>query len=303
MELRHLRYFVAIAEEGGFNRAADRLHVAQPSLSQQMKALEREIGAPLFERTRGSRGVTLTSVGALLLREARGIVGHVERSLDLVVRQVRDRMAVIRIGIPPELTMQFVDRVVDTLRSVLPRTDLEPVAATTPDQLQGLDDGALDLGLVGLPCHDRAIRLLPLLDEPYGVWLPSGHPLLTRRAVRAAQLDGRRVTVSARSAGPESFDHLANDLRQAGGSPTWVEVPPDGPASPAAAIRIRLLGLPYVGVRDLGRPLSGFRWRRLAGNPARRTTALAWRTDLTPRVAGCVAALADQATVKRPRTV
>jgi DNA-binding transcriptional LysR family regulator len=298
MELRHLRYFVAIAEERGFNRAADRLHIAQPSLSQQMKALEREIGAPLFERARGSRGVTLTSAGALLLREARGIVGHVERSVNLVIRQVRDRMAVIRLGIPPEVPMAFIDRVVDILRSALPQIDLEPVAATSPEQLQSLDDGALDLGLVHLPCHDHVIRLLPVLDQQYGLWLPTGHPLLAGRAVRPAQLDGRRVSVSARSAAPDSFDQMTHDLRAAGASPTWVEVLPDGPA---ATVRIRLLGLPYLGAHDVDRPLSGFRWRRLAGDPACRTTALAWRADLLPGVADCVTALADRAAASRRR--
>jgi DNA-binding transcriptional LysR family regulator len=291
VELRRLRYFVAIAEEGGFNRAADRLHIAQPSLSQQMKALEREIGAPLFERARGSRGVTLTSAGTLLLNEARGIVGHVERSLDLVMRQVREHTSVVRLGIPPEAPSAFVDRIVDTLRNGLPNVDLDPIAATTPEQLQEIDDGALDLGLVRLPCPDRALRLLPLLDQPYGVWLPIGHPLLARRAVHPAQLADQRVAVAARAAAPDCFDQLANDLRQAGAAPIWVETPPDGPAAP---VRVRLLGLPYVGVHDLGRPLAGFRWRRLAGDPAHRVIALAWRSDPQPRIANLLAAVADR---------
>jgi len=282
---------VAIAEQGGFNRAADRLHIAQPSLSQQMKALEREIGAPLFERARGSRGVTLTSAGALLLREAQGIVRHVERSLDLVMRQVREHTSVVRLGIPPEAPPAFVDRIVDTLRNGLPQIDLDPIAATTAEQLQEIDDSALDLGLVRLPCHDRAVRLLPLLDQPYGVWLPSGHPLLARRAVQPVQLADQRVAVAARSAAPDSFDQMAHDLGQAGASPVWVETPPEGPAAPA---RIRLLGLPYVGVRDLDRPLAGFRWRRIAGDPAHRVIALAWRADSPPRIANLVAAVADR---------
>lgn len=290
MELRHLRYFVAIAEEGGLNRAADRLHIAQPSLSQQLKALEREIGAPLFERARGSRGVTLTTAGALLLQEARAIVRHVERSLDLVMRQVREQITVVRLGIPPEAPPTFVDRLVSTLGNYSEATDLDPVAATTADQVQELEDGTLDLGLLLLPHRSGDLRLLPLLDRPYGVWLPAAHPWLARRVVQPRQLAGERMAVSARSAAPASFDQLAEDLRAVGATPSWVETPPHGPAAP---VRIRLLGLPFVGVRELDRPPGGFRWRRIAGDPARQVIALAWRADRTPRVAHLVATVAD----------
>src|SRR5215207_5044806 len=101
MELRHLRYFLAVAEEGSFTRAAARLHVTQPSLSQQIRQLERTVGGELFTRSKGRRGVALTEVGQVLAHEARGILDHVDRSTDIVHRAVEDRPKLLRMGMPP----------------------------------------------------------------------------------------------------------------------------------------------------------------------------------------------------------
>jgi DNA-binding transcriptional LysR family regulator len=95
-ELRQLRYFVAIAEEGSLTRAAARLHIAQQSLSQQVRTLEAQLGVTLFERS--SRGVTLTDVGLVLLREARPVLAHAERAVDAVRRVARGEQGELRVG-------------------------------------------------------------------------------------------------------------------------------------------------------------------------------------------------------------
>ena len=272
VELRRLRYFVAVAEEGGFTRASEVLRIAQPSLSAQVRLLEEEIGAPLLVRGRGSRGVTLTPVGQSLLVEAREILGHVDRSLATIKRQAERRPAPIRLGVPAGVRAALLADVTRRLLTV-PGAELEPVTSTTAMAMRSLADGSLELALVHLPVEGTAM-LLPILDEPLGLWLPADHPLSGSDTVAWSALDGLPVGLFQRSISPACFDYLTALVTAAGPRPDWREV---DVTDSAAVARVLALGIPQMGMREIPFALPGMTWRRLEGDLLRLVTALAWR--------------------------
>ncbi|WP_416973728.1 LysR family transcriptional regulator [Streptomyces sp. 4F14] len=148
MELRHLRYFVAVAEEGSVNRAALRLHVSQPSLSRQIAQLERELGQRLLERT--SRGVRLTPAGQMLLPHAHQLLTLADATRETVAGAATARQPVT-LGVPPGTDGTWLVALVDTVRARLPHVALEYVEATSSEQLRLLGARLLDLGLVHRP--------------------------------------------------------------------------------------------------------------------------------------------------------
>jgi DNA-binding transcriptional LysR family regulator len=172
-ELRLLRYFVALAEELHFGRAAARLYVSQPALSQQIRILEEQVGMPLF--VRGSRGVQLTPVGATLLDEARDVLRHAERLEESVEQLRRGTRGTLRIGVPPGLPAPLLPAVLAPLRRGRSDVRIAVRELPTPEQVAALHDGSLDLGLVREPVDDPALERRCLLVELLGV-SPAGRP-------------------------------------------------------------------------------------------------------------------------------
>jgi DNA-binding transcriptional LysR family regulator len=188
MELRHLRYFLAVAEHLNFGRAAESLHTAQPALSQQIRKLEREAGGPLFERTK--RYVRLTPLGQELLGEALAIVDSVDR---LSVR-LRDASATprgrLRVGSITPATVGLVPRILPTYRERFPHVDLVMDTVALDEQVAALIERRIDVGLTRGPVSDDRILALPIVSEYYCVALPASHPLARGPYVRLADLDG-----------------------------------------------------------------------------------------------------------------
>jgi DNA-binding transcriptional LysR family regulator len=182
LDLRRLRYFVAVAEELHFGRAARRLHVAQPALSRQVRALEGQLGVPVLRRDR--RGTALTPAGERLLDEARLVLA----ATDALVRRVREAATeapVLTVGFMPGIT---VTAAVRALRAEHPGLEVRLLRTTWDDQVQVLRDGRADVGVVRLPIDSRGLRVVPLFEEPRVVVLPVGHPLAAKRSVSVADL-------------------------------------------------------------------------------------------------------------------
>src|SRR3954469_6077406 len=152
IELRLLRYFAAVAEEGHVGHAAARLFISQPALSQQIRALEEQVGVPLF--TRHARGVELTEAGGVLLSEAREVLARADRLEETVEELARGETDSVRIGIPPGVPPGLLPGLLERFRASHPDARLEVVQLTTPDQLDALAAGSLDLGLVREPVAD-----------------------------------------------------------------------------------------------------------------------------------------------------
>jgi DNA-binding transcriptional LysR family regulator len=222
MELRHLRYFVAVAEELHFRRAAERLHVAQPAVSEQVRKLEQELGVRLLDRNQ--RRVELTDAGAAMLEEARHILRQVQVAQQ-AARGARDRALLrLRIGYLPDTLPAAVPRALRSLSSATPAVDtiLETGPATA--LVEAVRDERLDAAIVCLPAPTSGLRTLTLAAEGAVAALPVGDPRATRERVDLEQMAPERIVVLPRPSNPAFYDAIVTTCRQAGFSPTLVEL-------------------------------------------------------------------------------
>jgi len=217
MELRHLRYFVAVAEELSFTRAAARLGIAQPPLSQQIGKLERELEVRLLDR--GPRGVRLTTAGAALLGEARMVLARTGEATRIVRQVEHGRTGAVRIG---SVASGFSGVLLDLLPafraaypSVLPLVyEMEAVP-----QLDALSQGTIDIGFLRSSAPCPGVTLWPLRSEPLVAALPEGHRLAGAERVPLAALAGEPFVLFPRAAAPEAFDTIVGACGRAGFTP------------------------------------------------------------------------------------
>src|SRR3954447_12397403 len=188
IELRLLRYFAVVAEELHVGHAAARLYISQPALSQQIRALEDQVGLPLF--VRHPRGVALTEAGEALLQEARDVLDRSDRLEKTVEDLRRGATATLTGAVPPRAPATLLPELLAPLRARHPDASVEVREMTTPEQLEALHAGSIDLGLVREPVEDSRLARRSLLVEPLGVSLPAGHPLADRESVALRDLAG-----------------------------------------------------------------------------------------------------------------
>ena len=190
MELRHLRSFAVLAEERHFGRAAERLHIAQPALSQQVKQLERELGVPLLTRT--TRRVELTEAGARFAAHARAVLGDVARASDDMALLASGRAGRVSVGFIGTATYDVLPRVAREVARELPDVELELRGELlSPQLVAGLADRTYDLALLRPDPVDQAdLDVHPLRIERLVAVLPAHHPLAGRRRISLARLAG-----------------------------------------------------------------------------------------------------------------
>jgi DNA-binding transcriptional LysR family regulator len=189
VELRHLRYFVAVAEERHFGRAARRLHIAQPPLSQQIRRFEAELGEPLLYRT--TRSVELAPAGEVMLERGREILAAFDAAVDDARRAAHGEYGRLAIGFTGSCTYSTLPSVAAALRDSLPGLMLDLRGELlTPAQVAQLLDGTLDLGLLRPPVHDRDLATEVVHSEPLVAVLPETHPLAGEDAIRLEMLAG-----------------------------------------------------------------------------------------------------------------
>ncbi|MGH1493137.1 MAG: LysR family transcriptional regulator [Acidimicrobiales bacterium] len=206
MELRHLQYFIAVAEERHFGRAAERLHIAQPALSQQIKRFETLIGAPLIKRT--TRQVSLTPEGEALLPEARLTLSHAERAAQAVRQSIHGETGTIRIGFVSSAALSIVPRLTATIVELSPRIVVELTEITTDTQLEKLRTGDLDIGVVREVDEASGLTVQELVQEPLWLALHNTHRLADRRSVSIDELANEEFVMFPRTAVPRLYDHL-----------------------------------------------------------------------------------------------
>ncbi|MHB2000620.1 MAG: LysR family transcriptional regulator [Solirubrobacteraceae bacterium] len=187
MELRHLRSFIAVAEERHFGRAATRLHIAQPHLSQTIRRLEAELGVPLLHRT--TRRVELAPAGEILLERGRRILETVERADDDVARAGRGEFGRLSIGFTGSATYAILRPLAAALHRDLAGVALDLHGEMlTPAQVSGLNDGTLDLGILRPPVNRSGLMMEPVLREPLVAVLPHGHRLADSETIGLEEL-------------------------------------------------------------------------------------------------------------------
>ena len=220
MELRHLRYFVAVAEELNFTRAAERLGISQPPLSLQIRQLEKELGTPLFHRR--TRSVELTDAGKLLLEEARVILRQVETAENGVRRRARGETGRLVVGsagatyfhpLIPDIIREYGMRYPDII--------LAPHASNTSLLVARLRAGQVDVALIRPPISDaEGLVIVPLIDEETVVILPNGHRLSKLASVPLAAMAKEIFILYPRALNPGNYDSVIAACRLAGFNPT-----------------------------------------------------------------------------------
>src|SRR5580698_1889087 len=221
MELRHLRYFVAVDEEGHITRAAERLGIQQPPLSQQIRALERELDAQLFHRK--PRGVELTPAGRALFGEARAILARTEEAIAATRRAAQGEAGRIGIGFTSSASFHpFVPRAIRTFREAHPLVALALEESGTTELVEALRSQSIDAAFVRSPVGESDdLFVRPLFDEPMVAALPSGHALSgAGDDLPLAALAGEIFILYRRPVGPGLHDAIIAACDRAGFSPT-----------------------------------------------------------------------------------
>jgi len=217
MELRHLKYFIAVAEELHFGKAAKRLHMAQPPLSQQIKKLEDELGVLLLERTR--RKVELTPAGALFLEEARLTLQQADRARRIAVEAERGIRGRLRIGFVTSASYSILPAVIRRFRLAHPYIDLELLEMIPSRQIEALGNGTIDAGLMRPPVDDANLHLETVLEEPLLAALPVGHRKAAQQSVALASLAEESFVLFPRRHGPGIYDIIMQACHEAGFTP------------------------------------------------------------------------------------
>ena len=315
MEIRELRAFSAVAEEGSVSAAGRKLHLSQSAVSQTIQSLERQLGVQLL--IRGAGGATLTGAGAVLLREARTLIAQHDRALAAVSGQAAASAAALRVGVPLEFPADLLPRGLAEMGASFPRSQVDIRHAPSSAQLSAMEAGELDLALVRERPADPDYDAVLAVEEALGVILAAGRAaeLAGPTGVRLHQLAGLDWVAFARSEAPSWHDQVTATLRShgvvrlgpgseggAGGAhPLIAEVKL---ASVAAGHAFALAPPGWSGSPPLrtlpagclpGDPAAlpgGVTWSPLIGNPLVRRTWAVWPAASTRRdLAALVAAL------------
>ncbi|MFT3797644.1 LysR substrate-binding domain-containing protein [Microbacterium sp.] len=220
MELHHLRYFVAVAEERHFGRAAQRLHVTQPPVSQRVKDLESELGLQLLERT--TQGVRLTEAGAILLEHARNVLREVDSATLAMQRIRRGPLGELRVGMPPDTELPTLRTIIETLTDEMPDVLLRISELTTNDSLSRLRSGEIDIAVVRRPVDGVGLESSDVVVCPMGVWISRKNPLAERNSIHLSELKDSPLVIFHRSMAPAVYDQILIACRDAGFLPATV---------------------------------------------------------------------------------
>src|SRR4051812_24202669 len=274
MELRQLRTFVAVAEELHFHRAAQRLYIAQPSVSQQIRTLESELGVRLFDRDR--RSVSLTPAGGALLVEARDLLARADHAVAACRAAGAGERGTLRLSLTRSLTGGIAGAIVSAYRERYPEVELELAVGNTMIHVQQLHAGDIDVGFVRPPLDDPALEELPLGREPMVCVLPKGHRLTRRSTVRREDLYDEPLVWWPEEHGPGAWSDVRRDVY---GEPPWPPIarvePEEERIVSAVAEGAGISLIMYERSRSLRIP--GAVYRRFAPPEPTMGIALAWR--------------------------
>lgn len=288
MELRHLRHFVAVAENRHFGRAAEEVHIAQPALSQSIRQLEAELGVVLLART--TRQVSLTPAGAFFLAEARRLLDGLDDSVRGVRRIADGRTGLVRIAFTGTAAFDQLPRIARAVQQDLPDVALEIHAdQLTPTQVEGLRKAHLDLGVLRPPVAGGDLELRTVASEPLALALPAGHRLATEPGLSLVDV-AYDTFVGYALPGSSVHDATVRACREAGFAP---RVEHQGAStSVLLALVAAGLGVALVPASARALPLAGVVFRELVDAPSVEL-ALAWSpVHSTPLVLAVVDVLA-----------
>jgi len=292
VELRQLRYFVTLAEELHFGRAAAREHIVQSALSQQIQRLERELGVPLLERS--THHVALTEAGAAFLPEARQILAHTERAV-LIARRASSTAPTLRVGI--------IDAGYDSMPQILyeaqarhPDLIIHQIEVGVPEQYQLLLDGRLDVGIGRAALAPPQIASLLFRHDPLGVLVPVDHPFASLDEVPVAALAREPLLLAAEIQAPEFNQFVVETCQSAGFTPTVYEGTVESVRAAAELVaQGRCL---YCVPSSCIASLPGIMWRPLIEPVSHYPWSILWRaadtSDLVRTIVACARTMSQR---------
>ncbi|WP_454677020.1 LysR family transcriptional regulator [Achromobacter marplatensis] len=275
MELRHLRYFTAVAEELHFTRAAARLGIGQPPLSQQIQQLEREIGTPLFLRL--PRGVEMTEAGVQFLEDARAILASADRAIDTARRLGRGERGALTVGFTASAVFHpYLPRAIRAFRDRYPDVRVTLTESNTISLLRGLRLGEVDVAFVRPPyLLDAEFESERVLDEPMLVALPPDHPLSRLTSVPIAALADQDFVLYPRPIGAGLYDAIQSACQRAGFAPRVIQEAPQ--MASIVSLVAAGVGISVVpaAMRHMG--AEGIEYRPIAGDAPHALLDMAYR--------------------------
>ena len=275
MELRHLRYFVTVAEELHFGRAALRLSIVQPSLSQQIRQLEDELGFPLLYRTK--RYVELTDAGKVFLVEARRVLAQVQEAKRTAQRAYRGEVGRLVVGYISSSTYDLLPVMLRIYRERFPDVEVALRELTTQEQLRALEEENIQVGLLRLPISAPLLNVEVVRREPIVCVLPEQHPLATHERIEVSLLANEPFVLQASQRGGGYYAQLMNLCLAAGFIPNVIQEVTEMHtiiSLVAAGMGVSLVPLSSQNIRS-----QGVVYRELEGTPTLTEMAVAWRRD------------------------
>lgn len=274
MELRHLKYFVAVAEELHFGRAAKRLHIAQPPLSRQIMDLEEELGIKLFDRSR--RGVQLTDAGGYFLKEVQQVLAHVQRAAETAGRIYRGQAGRLTVGFVGSVIHTFLPAGLRLFRERFPDVELGLQELNTAEQIKSLHARRIDVGFLYVGARDPQLAYQQLTQAPLIVALPTKHPLSGRASLHIRELAQEPFIANTRSSEPVVRDAFISICHSAGFSPKITQEA--GQVQTVLGLVASGLGVCLLPdfIKNIRRP--GVHYVPLSGSPTVKL-AIVWRSD------------------------
>ncbi len=274
MNLRDLRYLVALADHKHFGRAAEASFVSQPTLSTQIRKLEDELGVSLVERT--PRKVLLTEIGREIAERARTILREVDQVRELARRTRDPESGTVRLGLFPTLGPYLLPHVVPKLRERFPKLELLLVEEKTPVLLRQLDEGRIDAAVLALPLHDAQLHVEPLFEEQFVLAVPKDSKLAKRDSLRMEDLEDQRLLLleDGHCLRDQALDvcHLAGASEKDGFRATSLET-----LRQMVAANVGMTLLPALAVKPPVPRSDDIALLRFRGDPPHRRIALVWR--------------------------
>jgi len=295
MELRHLKYFVAVAEELHFGRAAKRLHIAQPPLSQQIMNLEEDLELKLFDRTK--RRIQLTDAGAYFLKEARQVLLHVEQAAETARRIDRGEAGRLTIGFVGSVVHTFLPAGLRAFRERFRDVELVLQELNTAEQIQSLHAGRIDVGFLYLAAKDPLLASQLLAEAPLLVALPEKHALAGRKSLHIRDLAHEPFIANTRSSEPVVRDAFISLCHSAGFSPRIAQEA--GHVQTVLGLVASGLGVCLLPdfIRNIRRP--GVKYIPLSGSPPTVKLGVVWRSDSSsPLVKSLVSMIVSSADLR-----
>lgn len=276
MELRHLKYFQAVAEELHFGKAAARLKMAQPPLSLQIRQLEEEIGVPLFLRTK--RSVELTEEGKVLLEKVYPLFENLEKAIETVKMVSRGEVGEIVIGFIATAAYDILPTIIKHYRNQYPGIHVVLKQFTTSEQLKALQEGTIHIAILSEPKENEKINFEIIRKEPLVIAMPKEHPLATKTSsLELVNLSNDPFIITRRTANQSYYDAVINCCYQAGFSPLIEQE--TGEMSTVISLVAAGIGIALVPASMQLLLQNEVVYQKIKNSQFNTVTAFAWRSD------------------------